>query len=195
MTDFLRAAKSNPNEAVFRNEAEFLNLPFTTWTNNFGTTFWDTAMQFLAALHNVPDWKQLKRRQRDDLLHSFVWAETNSIERWSSTPSIEGADFQAWRTTKTASERHLDSFATILNIFRPHIAVVMNWSVCETYWDCPLKFERIGDHVDYAFAEHHETHVFHIAHPTWLRGSKRAATFDSVLKKWNSVSSSSLAMR
>ncbi len=69
MADFLRTVKPNAEEAIFRNEEEFLELPFTEWTNNFGTTFWDTVMQFLAELHGVPDWRQLKRRQRDDILH------------------------------------------------------------------------------------------------------------------------------
>ena len=144
-------------------------------------------MQFLAELHGVPDWRQLKRRQRDDILHTFVWAQTNAVELWEATPSIEGADFQAWRTIKSASERHLDSFAAILNIFRPHLSIVMNWTVSDSYWDCPLQFEGIGDHVAYALSEPHGTHVFNLAHPTWLRGDRRAATFETVLKHWNAV--------
>ena len=187
MADFLQAARANPEAVVFRNETEFLELPFTRWTTNFGTSFWDTVMQFLALFHGVPDWRQLKRRQRDDILHTFVWAETNSVELWGSTPSKEEADFQAWRTLKSASERHFDSFAAILNIFKPHLAIVMNWTVPDHYWDCPLQFRSIGDHVDYALAESRDTHVFKIAHPNWLRGDRREATLHSVLNHWHAV--------
>jgi hypothetical protein len=146
-------------------------------------------MQFLAALHDIPDWRQLKRRQRDDILHTFVWAQTNAIEKWDATPSIAGADFQAWRTIKTASERHLDSFSAILNVFRPHLAIIMNWTVSDAYWDCSIHFQEIGDHVSYAFMESPGTHVFNIGHPTWLRGDRRADTFNTVLNQWKKVRS------
>lgn len=187
MEDFLKAAKDNPEAVVFRNEAEFLDLPFTGWTNNFGTSFWDTVMQFLALFHGVQDWRQLKRRQRDDILHTFVWAETNAVELWGSTPSMEGADFQAWRKLKSASERYFDSFAAILSIFKPNLAIIMNWTVPDSYWDCPLQFQSIGDHVEYALAASHDTHVFKIAHPNWLRGDRREATLHAVLNHWHTV--------
>ena len=179
-------ARQNLQTAVFRSEAEFLELPFTEWTNNFGTSFWDTAMQFLAAFHNVPDWKQLKKRERDDILHSFVWAETNAVEKWEATPSKEGADFEAWRTIKIASERHLDSFSAILDIFRPHVAIVMNWNVSPEYWNRPLQWETLGHHVRHALDNSHATHVFHTAHPNGMRDD-RSEIFEMISNKWQTV--------
>jgi hypothetical protein len=187
MNAFRETAKHDLHAAIFGHEDVFRDLLFTRWTNNFGTTFWDTVMQFLAVFHNIPDWQQLKRRERDDILQTFVWAQTNAVELWGSTPSKEGADFEAWKTFKTASERQLDSFASILDIFRPHLVIVLNWTVRDEYWDIPLQWTRIGDYVDYAFDASHSTHVFHTAHPTFLRGERRSAVFETISRQWNSV--------
>jgi hypothetical protein len=187
MSHFRTAARQRIQDALFMHENVFRELLFVQWTNNFGKTFWDTVMQLLAMLHCIPDWRQLKRRERDDILQTIMWAETNSVELWGSTPKGAGANFDAWQRFKRAGERHFDSFSTILDVFRPHLAVVLNWTVRDGYWDLPLEWQRIGDHVDYAFEAPHKTHVFHIAHPNWLRGIKRRNTFEAISRKWRSV--------
>src|SRR5665213_2041118 len=82
MPSFINEATQNLQTAIFRNENKFRSLAFAGWTNNFGSSFWDTVMQFLAAFYNIPDWKEIKRRQHDDILRRFVWAETNAVELW-----------------------------------------------------------------------------------------------------------------
>lgn len=180
--NFIRMAKSDPEETLFRNEAEFRCLAFTKWTNNFGSSFWDTVMQFIAAFHRISDWKYLKNRNDDDYLQSFVWAEVNSIELWNSTPAKEGADFQSWKSIKSASEVAFDSFDLFAEVFRPDIAIVMNWSAPEHYWGDSLRFETIGDHVRRAEYTPTKTNVFHLAHPNWMRGTRRSETFDCVMR-------------
>ena len=189
MNAFLDHAKRDVRSAIFRCEAEFLELPFTEWTNNFGTSFWDTVMRYLAAFHGAPDWKALKRRENDEVLHSFVWANSNAVELYGSSAAHNKADFKAWQTLKTAGERHLDSFSPILEVFRPHVAVVMHWQLSEGYWGRPLQWEEIGEYALYAQDAKSGTHVFHTPHPTWLNHQGlRSAVFDSVCKKWESVS-------
>lgn len=187
MADFRAAGRSRVQDCLSMHEDVFRDLLFTGWTNNFGSTFWDTVMQLLAVLHDIPDWKQLKRRERDDILQTFMWAQTNSVELWGSTPSGAGANYEDWQKFKAASERHLDSFAKILDVFQPHLAIVLNWTVRDEYWDYPLEWHRIGDHVDYAFDPVHSTHVFHIAHATWLRGERRSNTLQTISIQWKSV--------
>src|SRR5204862_7309288 len=89
MNEFIAAAKQNGQDALFRSEEYFYGLPFVSenprWTNNFGTSFWDTVMQFVAAFHGVADWTEIKKRQHDHLLQSFIWAQTNSVETWGAT--------------------------------------------------------------------------------------------------------------
>ena len=185
MAEFISDAKRDTRTAIFRQTEKFLQLPFVEWTNNFGTTFWDTVMQFLAAFHKVPEWQELKRRQHDEILHSFVWSETNAVERWQVTAEGNGSDFKAWEKIKAASKLHLDSYSAIIDIFRPHVAIVMHWT--DDYWDRALEWESIGDHVDYAFDHAHATHVFNTAHPNWMRNERRSETFTTILKRWQTI--------
>jgi hypothetical protein len=138
MADFQSAGKQSVRDVLFKRENVFHDLLFTNWTNNFGTSFWDTVLQLLAGFHSIDDWRQLKRRQREDVLQTFVWAQTNAVELWTSSPSEAGANYDNWLRFKTASERHLDFLSPILNVFRPDVAIVTNWGVRDQYWDLPL---------------------------------------------------------
>src|SRR5437899_2381608 len=72
MNDFVRAVRIDPIAAIHRGDEEFDSLAFTGWTNNFGKTFWDTAMKILTGLHGISDWKRLKRREEETVLRSFL---------------------------------------------------------------------------------------------------------------------------
>jgi hypothetical protein len=188
MGAFLEEAKRNVGSAIFRTEEEFHELPFTDWTNNFGTTFWDTVLQYLAMFHGVLDWKDLKRREIPDVLHSFVWANTNAVEQWGVTAAHNGADFESWQRLKETSERNLDSFSAILKVFRPHVAIVMHWEVADRYWGRQLEWEKLADYASYAHDAETGTQIFATAHPTWLNlKGIRHATFDAVCSKWKSI--------
>jgi hypothetical protein len=188
MNDFLARAQENIDAVLHRNEEEFRQLPFTKWTNNFGTTFWDTSMQFLALFYGIPDWKELKRRKRDEILRRFVWAETNAVERWEATPSEEGANFDVWLKLKAASELYLDFFSPVVQVFRPHVAIVMNWKTPEKYWDRDFCWETLGYHLAYAMDPLFGTHVFWMAHPTSLSLDQiREPTFNAIRSKWESI--------
>jgi hypothetical protein len=144
MHEFMRAAKQNPRTAIFRNETaaifrnrRFDECRFVEWTNNSETSFFDTVMRFLALFHDLADWHELKARQRDDVLQSFVWAETNAVERW--VPA----------SLRVASKRHFDSYASMADIFRPHVVVVMDTNSDPYFSERDPEFEEIGDHVWY----------------------------------------------
>lgn len=168
MNDFLRAVKNDPVGAIHRHEEEFDSLAFTEWTNNFGKTFWDTSMKFLAGLHGISDWKRLKRREEEAVLRSFFWANVNSVERYEASPQANAVSLETWRIVKNASEQHLDSFSALLNIFIPHVIILMNWDPNDRFLDIPLQWEEFGDHQAYSFHEPTGTHILATAHPTWL---------------------------
>ena len=189
MAAFLDAARSDIKTAIFRSESEFLELPFTRWTNNFGTSFWDTVMRFLAAFYGISDWKTLKRREHDTILQKFVWANTNAVEQWGVTAAHNNADYNSWARLKTASEVHLDSFVSIRDVFQPHVAIVMHWEAPSRYWGCDLQWQRIGAYANYAFDDSHNVHIFHTAHPTWLNLNRlRPAVLETICAKWVIVS-------
>jgi len=174
---------------------------FVLWTNNFGTSFWDTARQHMAAIHHVADWKMLEEEKKNEILQSLVWANANSVELWTASAvkrwetkaskaakASKRANFESWKRLKAASERQLDSFPAILEVFRPHLAIVMNWRISPNYWGSARKWEALGDHVNYTRDESYGTHVFHTAHPTWLSRKKmRGVVFDVIHTKWSAL--------
>jgi len=168
LPEFLRTVKESPLKAIHRNENEFNSLAFTDWTNNFGKTFWDTSMKILAGLHGIADWKRLKRREELAVLRSFFWANVNSIERYAASPKSNGVSWDVWRKIKDASEKHLDSFSAILDIFTPHVVVVMNWEPGDHFLDLNIKWNNLGDHLIEARHEATGTYILAAAHPTWL---------------------------
>lgn len=179
MSNFIQAVKANPISAIHRGEDEFNSLDFTGWTNNFRTSFWDTSMKFLAGLHNIPDWKLLKKRKEESVLRSFFWANVNSVERYEVTPKEQGVAWETWRKIKDASEQHFDSLTVLLDIFRPHIVIVMNWEPHAHFLDIRLSWEEFGNHQAYAFHEPSHTHILAMAHPTWLN---RNSLYETAVK-------------
>lgn len=168
---------------------------FMRWTNNFGTSFWDTAIRYLAVIHGVADWENLGEDRKHEILQSLVWANANSVELWTA-PAVRRWElkaskkpvFEAWQRLKIASDRHLDSFPAILEVFRPHVAIIMNWSVSPAYWGSARQWEAIGDHVNYVRDDSYGTQIFHTAHPTWLSRKKiKETVFDAIHAKWDAL--------
>lgn len=168
MSQFIESVRRDPQTAIQHHREQLDKFSFTSWTNNFGKTFWDTSLKLLAAMHDVEDWKRLKRRQEEAPLRSFFWANVNSIERFEVSPRDNGVPWETWRKVKDASERHLDSFQGILDVFRPHIVFLMNWDPGEHFLDCDIQWNNFGDHQASAFYEPTQTHIFVTAHPSWL---------------------------
>lgn len=168
MNDFIQCANRTPSASLHRNKGEFDSLAFTDWTNNFGTTFWDTVLKILCGVHGIDDWKKLKRREHEDVLRSFVWANVNSVEKFEVTPAKNEVEWDRWKVFKDASETHIDSFQNLLNCFLPHLVVLMNWAPGESFMDVHLEWESVGDHQIKSFYDDTETHVFRMGHPTWM---------------------------
>lgn len=168
MTEFIECVRADSQAALARHRDELDGLAFTGWTNNFGKTFWDTTMKILAAMHGVNDWKLLKKRQDTTPLRSFFWANVNTIERFEVCPRDNGVPWETWRKVKDSSEKHLDSFQGILDVFRPHIVFLMNWDPGDHFLDFDIEWKNFGDHQASAFYEPTQTHIFATAHPTWL---------------------------
>jgi hypothetical protein len=202
MPFFLESARNDIQTVVplKMRENEF-RANFMLWTNNFGSSFWDTAREHLAAIYRIAEWKTLEGEKNNEIFQSLVWANANSVELWSAAAvkrweakaskaakAPKKANFESWTLLKAASERHLDSFPAILEVFRPHLAIVMNWKISPIYWGSARKWEALGDHVNYTRDESYGTHVFHTAHPTWLSRKKmRRAVFDVIHTKWSAL--------
>jgi hypothetical protein len=172
MPAFMDAVKNDPREALFRGKEDFDSLVFTGWTNNFGTTFWDTAIKILAALHGVSDWKRLKLQEITEPLKSFFWANVNSVERFEVSPRANKVPWDTWYKVKKASEHHLDSFRALLDIFQPHVVFLLNWDPGEHFLDFPLTWDEFGNHQAEARDSVTGCLILATAHPTWLNQNR-----------------------
>ena len=168
MPAFIEAVGLDTTKALYRGKGEFDSLDFTGWTNNFGKTFWDTSMKIIAALHGIDDWKSLKRQDITSPLKSFFWANVNSVERFEVSPKANGVSWDVWHQVKIASEEHLESFRTILDILRPHVVILLNWDPGDHFLDFPLSWNEIGNHQAKATDPATGCLILATAHPTWL---------------------------
>lgn len=106
-----------------KDRAEFQNLDFTEWlggTRN-RATFWGFWMNVLAKTYGIDDWMEIRDRQYDVLLDSFLWGNANSIE----TDTSQGVDASApgYRFAK-AESAIFDSVELIRKIFNPHVIIL-----------------------------------------------------------------------
>ncbi len=158
-------------DILFRIEDEFDDLEFTKWTNNFGKSFWDYILQFLAAYYQIDDWKDLKNQKNKYILSSFLWGNSSALERYKITAQQKGADYSLWENIKSIS-RKFDSLELLIRAAKPDIVIILNWELDKEYLqmkDMTLSEpESIDDHLKYYHVKETNTHVIHHAHPNWI---------------------------
>jgi hypothetical protein len=181
MTDFVKAVDENPEDAIFRGFEEFNELEFCKWGNNSGNSFWDFNFKFLANFHGIDDWKKVKQGETEEILKSFAWGNTNSIERYEVTAKEKGVAYENWLTVKEAS-KCFDRGKYLLDILQPHLMVILNWDTSEEWLINGVdnfSKEEVDEHFWYYFIPTTKTHVIWTAHPTWLA---KNTDFDSNIK-------------
>ena len=86
INEFCEIARKNLEEAVTYDENTINSLEYLNWASNYTSTFWGFVLKFLAKFYNILDFNRFigdnKTKTYKDILTSFVWGETNSIERY-----------------------------------------------------------------------------------------------------------------
>jgi hypothetical protein len=181
ITDFVNLVDENPEEAIFGVFEDFDELEFCNWGSNFGNSFWDFNFKFLANFYNFNNWRKIKSGEAKDILKSFAWGNTNSIERYHITAEKNGVDYKNWLTVKQAS-KCFDNGKYLLDVLQPHIMVILNWETNEEWLindvDNVVK-QEIDDHFWYYFLPTSNTHVLWTSHPTWISKNR---VFDNYVK-------------
>jgi hypothetical protein len=171
MKDFVNEVEKDFEQAILKEFDEFDELDFCFWGNNFGSSFWDFNFKFLANFYNIDDWKKVKRGKEEEILRSFAWGNTNSIESYGVTAEKKGVDYESWEKVKNAS-KCFDKARYLLDVLQPNIMVIVNWGASEEWLSDGLNEKLVGQEIDdhfwYYFLGSTQTHVLWTAHPTWL---------------------------
>ena len=169
LEEFQNKFKNNEQEAFDYLSQDYKELDFLYWTNNFGTQFFNYVLLFLAKFYNISDWKLLRSEEKYQyILKTFIWGNTNSIERYEVTAKPNGVDFQNWEVIKGKS-RIFDTAKHILDTCRPDVVLMLNWGESSDWLDVKdVKLTRVADHIEYAFLKDTGTHFYKLPHPRWI---------------------------
>ena len=165
---------NNPSQALAWLDEDFKELAFLNWTNNFGNSFWNFILLFLAKFYNINDWKELKNNEDFRyILKTFIWGNTNSLEAYDVTAKSKGVDIKNWELIKKES-KILDRPKYIIDSYKPNLLIILNWSENEKWLTDDYKVEgkSIGDHLTYYYIEEKEIDVYWLAHPRWISANQ-----------------------
>lgn len=169
---------SNSNNMLENLTGDFKELEFIEWTNNFHTSYWDYVLEFLRRLYKIDNSDELKYDEKyQNILRSFIWGNTNSLERYEVTAKNCNVNEEIWNKVKDAS-LIFDSAKYILETCKPNVLIINNWNQAESWLIVDEKVEHIelDDHIWYYFLPKTNTHVYWLSHPNWL---SRKQKFDS----------------
>jgi len=170
LKDFILDAKVDLLKALQRNEGEFDDLAFVDWTNNFKTSFWDFILKFLSVFYCINDVETLKNNKKyHTLLRSFIWGNTNSIERYEKIAKRNPVLYDNWKKIKESSSI-FDNPKYILEIYKPNILFILNRDENEEWLTNTGNIsgpDKVDENIHYYYKSNTKTHVLWLVHPRW----------------------------
>lgn len=184
MNIFLDSAKKYSGDAVFLMESTINNLEHLGWANNYHATFWGFVFKFIAKFYKVGFDDLVQKNAYPELLRSFVWGNTNSIERYHITAESNAVNYETWEKVKKASIC-FDSLNNIVKSVNPKLFFVLNSSVDKDYIQSDDTVRKLGIPVGnkkdvmrltvdedrkivYYYLRDDDVHIISMPHPTWM---------------------------
>ena len=176
LTDFVNEETHNN---VFSTDKYLNDDTFLNWRHNDHATFWAFVLKFISKFYHV-DYKELTEKKYPELLHSFMWANSNSIERYEV--SSTEAPKENWEKVKNASKT-FDDLNHIINSCRPKVVFILYKKVDEKYFknDKTLSetynidinnrhnfLQLRNEGYYYCYGRNSQTHIFTLPHPRWM---------------------------
>ena len=153
----------------------FHKKTFINWTNHFHTSFWDYILMFLSQFYNLDkNFKFTSNGEDFHILESFIWGNTNALERYHVTAQKNNVEYGLWNKIKELS-RKFDSAEYIIETCKPDVMIILHWRKSKSWilGKKKVKPEIIGDHLHYYYLEDNDTHVYWLAHPAWMSRKKQ----------------------
>lgn len=182
LEQFKNTALKNIDESITRSFDEFESLEFTRYDNNTGRDFWGFIFKFLKEFYNLHCWQELSDGTNTEILKTFAWANTHSIERFHVSAENNGADYEVWKQVQQAS-KIFDNVNHILKALEPDILVITDWGPDGDSWakDWGTVQDRVEkDHLIFLYLPKYKCHVVWTAHPRWL---SQNTDFDRFIKE------------
>lgn len=181
---FLKTARESCGDAVFLMESTINNFEHLGWAKNYHATFWGFVFKFIAQFYKVGFDDLVNQKAYPELLRSFVWGNTNSIERYHVTAASNAVDQKTWEIVKKASIC-FDSINNIVKSANPRLFFVLNSSVDKDYIESDDSVRQLGVPVEnkksvmkhvvddkrkivYYYLRDDNVHIISMPHPTWM---------------------------
>ncbi len=194
LTKFVATYHEDPQKALYTMQNALDKGLFLgkDWRHK-GTSFWDSIIEFLCEFYHTDNSREFRRHYQNedpyyrDIASSFIWGNTNSVERFHVTAAKKGGNPKDYNKVKTYS-RIFDNADHILRTARPNVLLVFNWPesknkkwLCEHYASNDVEKRVLGDHLEYSYLHSTDTHVFWTAHPVWFAYRKKS--FKNIIRK------------
>jgi len=163
---FMEASKISSEKAFEYSTKSTTPFDYLKWTNNFGTSFWDYFFKFLSVFYKQKISLHYEK-EAGYLLESFIWGETNSIERYTTTAKYEGSKYEDWEHIKNCS-KIFDTAKYTLEICKPDIMIIMDWEADERWLTSGVKVDHVELYDHHLYYNVSNTDVYWLAHPRYL---------------------------
>lgn len=184
INEFCEIARHDVGKAVTYEEKNINELTYLGWASNYTSTFWGFVLKFLAKFYKVDLDELVETKNHKDILTSFVWGETNSIERYHITAGPNKVNPETWAAVKRSSTC-FDSANNLIKSVTPKLIFILNRSVDENYIvnddavrACGVPVENkkatMSKDVDenmkirYHYLRDDNVHIIALPHPTWM---------------------------
>lgn len=188
INDMISAIEENPQSAAtkYTSWLQPENVSKNIIKNSNPQTFWGFIVTFLTEFYKI-DNKGIKNKTNPNpVLTSYIWGDTNSIERYEVTAKKKGVSHQVWQEVKNSSTR-FDSINHIIEATKPKVVFILYKWVNENYFmsendsisalniseknkKSVFKYHQPDQECkyDYYFLREQQTHVFVLPHPRWI---------------------------
>lgn len=184
INEFCVIANEDLKKAVTCYEDNINKLRYLKWASNYSSTFWGFIWKFLANFYSIDFNDLINAISHKDILTSFIWGETNSIERYQVTAGPRNVNPEIWKAVKRSSIC-FDSVNNLIKSVAPKLIFILNRNVDKEYilnddavraCGVPVdnKKEILSLNIDekmkirYHYLRDDNVHIMALPHPTWM---------------------------
>lgn len=188
INEFCRIAKEDLKKAVTYDECTINSLEYLGCASNYTSTFWGFVLKFLAKFYNILDFNSFIGDKQTpiykDILTSFIWGETNSIERYHVSAGPNNVDPEIWEAAKRSSIC-FDSVSNLIKSVAPKLIFILNRKVDDDYilnddavraCGVPVENKKAtmsldvddGMKIRYYYLRDDNVHIIALPHPRWM---------------------------